>query len=136
MGIFDIFKKKEEASGKGGMPFSVKTSISPVRMTAHKINSIDLSLKIKNLLSEASLTSIMIQVPKELGLDQIGIAKAKEMRLGYLSKGEEKEIVIPIWGNVTTGPGEYKINVELVCHYRTYAYVQNSVKVRIELRVV
>jgi uncharacterized membrane protein len=107
-----------------------------MRMTAHKISSVDLNLKIKNLLNDASLTSIMIQVPKGLGLDQTGIAKSKEIRIGYLNKGEEKDFIIPIWGTVTTGPGDYKIRVEFFCHYRTYAYVQNTVKVLVELRVV
>ena len=135
MGLFDIFgKKEEEPSGK--MPFSVKTSLSPVRMTAHKISSVELKIRIKNLSKESSLTSIMIQVSKGLGLDQTGIAKAKEIRLGYLAKGEEKELSIPVWGNVTTEPGDYKISLEVFCHYRTYAYIQNSVKLMAELRVV
>jgi uncharacterized membrane protein len=135
MGILDnIFGKKEEESGKG--PFSLKTSLSPVRMTAYKITSVDLTIKVKNLSKEPSLTSIMIQVPKGLGLDQTGIAKAKELRLGYLNKGEEKDIVVPIWGNVTTAPGDYKIGLEVFCHYRTYAYIQNSVRKIVELRVV
>jgi len=135
VGLLDnIFGKKEEEVGK--VPFSIKTSLSPVRMTAHKITSVDLTVKIKNHSGDASLTSVMIQAPKPLGLDQSGISKAKEIRLGYLNKGEEKEIVVPIWGNVTTAPGDYNITFEIFCHYRTYAYIQNSMKKIVELRVV
>ena len=130
-----LFGKKEETM-ESNIPFSIKTSLSPVRMTSHKTTSVDLNIKIKNLLSESNLTSIMIQMPKGMGLDQTGIARAKEIRLGYLSKGEEKELVIPVWGNVTTEPGDYKIGVEIFSHYRTYAYIQNSIKKIVELRVV
>jgi len=135
MGLFDFLGKKEEEK-EGKSPFSVKTSLSPVRMTAHKISSVDLHIKIKNLSKESSLTSMMIQVSKGLGLDQTGIAKAKEIRIGYLAKGEEKDITIPVWGNVMTEPGDYKIRLDVFCHYRTYAYIQNSVKLMAELRVV
>jgi hypothetical protein len=139
MGLHDVLgglfgKKVEETPGRS--PFSIKTSLLPVRMASHKIMSVDLNIKIKNMLSESNLTSIMIQVPKGMGLDQTGIAKAKEIRIGYLSKGEEKELVIPIWGHVTTEPGVYNIGVEIFSHYRTYAYIQNSIKKLVELRVV
>lgn len=135
MGLLDIFKKKNEEP-EGKHPFSVKTSLSPVRITSHKMNSVDLHLKMKNLSKDSTLTSIMIQVPKGLGLDQSGIAKAKEIRIGYLANGEEKDLSIPVWGNVMTEPGDYKISVEIFCHYRTFAYIQNSVKVHVELRAV
>lgn len=136
MGLFDIFGKKDEGDSDVRSPFSLRTSLSPVRMTAHKSTPVDLHVSIKNRLGDAALTSIMIQVPKGLGLDQTGITRAKEIRLGYLNKGEEKEIIVPVWGHVMTEAGDYKIVIEIYCHYRTYAYIQNSVKKAVELRVV
>lgn len=136
MGLFDIFGKKDVENISKGIPYLIKTFYVPVRLPAHKPENIDLHIKIKNLQREPLLTSVVVEVPKSLGLDQSAISKVKELRLGYLGNEEEKEVIIPIWGTVTTDPGEYSLGVTTYCHYRTYAYILNSVKKSLELRVV
>jgi uncharacterized membrane protein len=136
MGILDnlknIFGKKEESS----IPFSVRAHFVPIRLDAYKNNSATLFITVKNLKNEQLLTSIDISCDKQLGLDQSGITKRKEIRLGFLKENEEREIKVPIYSSVTTPPGEYEITVTVIAHYRTYEYVNNSVKISQYLRVV
>ncbi len=136
MGIFDIFKGKEAKLVVTGIPYKINTFFVPVRLRAYKKDSVDIHIKIKNLQEEALLTSAIIEVPKSLGVDETGISKMKENRIGFLGPGEEKEIIFSIWSNVSTEPGEYNCSISVYCHYRTYSYVQNSFKVRDILRVV
>lgn len=134
MGLFDIFKKKEES--KKAVPLSVNYSFVPVRLAANKSNSTDLHVKVKNLGDEAVLASLVVSLPKGLGIDQTGITRTKELRLGYLGDGEERDFIVPVWANVTTDPGELEISINALCHYRTYSYVLNSVKKNATIRVV
>lgn len=136
MGIFDIFGKKDVSDSTKKMPFSIKTFFVPVRLAAHKVDSVDLHILMKNMQEEPVLTSIVVETPNGLGLDQSGISKVKETRFGYLGKGEEKEVIVPIWDTVTTEQGEYNIVITIYQHYRTYAYVLNSIKKGIDIRVV
>lgn len=134
MGFFDIFKKSEKPDV--GAPYAVRTSFTPVRLGAHKIESSELRLFVKNQTNDALLTSVTVTVPKALSVDKNGIPKVKEIRLEFLQSGEEREISVPIWSNVTTDVGTYPINIQVTAHYRSYAYVLNSMKVLTEIRVV
>jgi hypothetical protein len=136
MGLFDLFGKKDASKITKGVPFDIKTSFNPVRLSAHRIDRCDLEIRIKNLGPETSLTSIVIETSQGLGLEQMGIQKAKEIRIGYLGKGEEYTIIMPIWSNTSTNPGDATVKVTGFVHYRTYAYVLNSVKKTLSLRVV
>jgi len=136
MGLFDILGKKDVGKITKGIPFTVKTSFIPVRLAANKIDRTDLVIKIRNNEGENILTSVVVEVPKGLGTDQSCIQRLKEIRIGYMGKEESQDIVVPIWSNVVTKQGTYNVNVTAFVHYRTYAYVLNSVKKTAELRVV
>jgi len=136
MGLFDLFGKKDASKITKGIPFDIRTSFNPVRISAHRIDRCDLEIRIKNLGPETALTSIVIETGQGLGLEQMGIQKAKEIRIGYLGKGEEYTIIMPIWSNTSTNPGDAIVKVTGFVHYRTYAYVLNSVKKNLSLRVV
>lgn len=137
-GIFEkIFGKKdvgEEVTRRP--PYAIKTWFLPVRLKAYSSEAVDLYVKLKSAQEEPLLTSIVVEVPKALGVDKTGLAKAKEIRLGYIGAGEEKEVAIPIFGNVTTPPGDYSISLTIFCHYRSYAYILNKMTKSCELRVV
>ena len=134
--ILSVFKKTEEGGEIKENPFVLKSQFIPFRLNAYKTDSTDLHMKLKNKAGDSVLTSVVVTVPAELGLDQMGLQKQKEIRLGDIKKTEEKEIVIPIWGTVTTKPGTYIVTVSANAHYRTYSYIQNTLKKKIELRVV
>ena len=136
MGLFDIFGKRDVGKITKGVPFSIKTSFIPVRLASYKVDRTDLVIKLKNNEDETVLTSIVVEVPKALGVDQSSLQKVKEIRIGYLGKKESQDIVVPIWSNVATNSGDYSIIVTAFVHYRTYAYVLNSVKKNAEIRVI
>jgi hypothetical protein len=136
MGLLDLFGKKDASKITKGVPFDIRTSFNPVRISARRNDRCDLEVRIKNLEPETVLTSIVIETGQSLGLDQMGIQKAKEIRIGYLGKGEEYTIIIPIWSNTSTVVGDATVKVTGFVHYRTYAYVLNSVKKNLSLRVV
>ena len=135
--LLNIFKKNDVEEGEiKENPFSLKSQFIPFRLNAYSNNSADLHLKLKNKGETAVLTSIIINVPNDLGMDQMGIQKRKEIRLGELKKQEEKELVIPIWATGLTKPGTQIISVTVNAHYRTYEYIINGMKKSIELRIV
>jgi uncharacterized membrane protein len=135
--LFDIFGKKdvgEELVRK--VPYGMKLTFHPYRLNANKMESVLLIIELKNLKEEVLLTSIVIQLPKNLGFDQMALSNAREIRLGELKPGEEKVVKVEIWGNPRTDSGEYPIEVTAICHYRNYGYLLNKETSRIELRAV
>ncbi len=136
MGILDLFGKKDVSPIAKKVPFDIKTSFNPVRISSHKIDRCDLEIKIKNMTNETVLTSLVIEVGNNLGLDQTGIHRTKEIRVGYLNKGDSYTIIVPIWSNSTTPPGNAPVKINAYVHYRTYSYILNGVKKDSVLRVV
>jgi len=135
--LLDLFGKKdvgEELTKK--VPYAMKLSFHPYRLSANKMESVMLIIELKNLKEEPLLTSIIVQLPKNLGFDQTALSSTREIRLGDLKPGEEKVVRVDIWGNPRTDAGEYPIEVTAVCHYRNYSYVLNAEKKGITLRVV
>lgn len=136
MGILDLFGKKDVSSVAKKVPYEVKTSINPIRLSAHKIDRCDLEIKIRNITDETVLSSVVVEVGNGLAMDQTGIHKTKEIRVGYLNKGDEYTVIIPIWSNVMTNPGNIPVKVNVYVHYRTYSYILNGVKKELNIRVV
>lgn len=136
MGLFDLFGKKDVSSVAKKVPYEIKTSLNPIRLSAHKIDRCDLEIKIKNISDETVLCSVVVEVGNGLAMDQTGIHKTKEIRIGYLSKGDEYTVIVPIWSNVMTNPGSIPVKINAYVHYRTYSYILNGVKKEISLRVV
>jgi len=137
MGILDVFGKKHVGKAlTAHIPYAIKLRFVPFRLAAHRSESVDLVVGLKNLTEESLLTSVIVEVPKGLGFDQTGLSTAREIRLGYLGPKENKELVVPVFGSTRTDGGEYPVTVAAYCHYRDYAHVLNSEKKKIELRVV
>jgi len=137
VGLLDVFGKKDvsdELTKK--IPYSIKMTFHPLRMIANKSDSMRMSLKVANRSTEPLLTSIVIQVPKKIGLDQTCLSSVREIRLGELPPGEEKELSVDIYGSTRTDEGSYPVAVTAIAHYRNYAYVLNSEKKTGAVRVI
>jgi len=136
MGLFDIFGKKSvEEDLRKKYPFRISVNFVPYKLNANSKSSVQAQIKVKNLLSEPALTSVVVEVPKQLGLEETCISKEKEIRIGVLAPEEEKEIKCEIWSSNITDKGEYTITVSAFAHYLNYAYVITGVKKRALLRV-
>jgi len=135
--LFDIFGKKdvgEELVKK--VPYSMKLSFHPYRLSANKMECVLLIIDLKNLKEEVLLTSVVVKLPKNLGFDQTALSNMREIRLGEIKPGEEKVVKVDIWGNPRTDPEDYPLEVTAICHYRNYGYMLNAEKKDIVLRAV
>ncbi len=137
MGLFGLFGKKDVKADLGkALPYSIATSFTPYRLQSNARSSTSLSVSLKNLTSEPVMASVVIEVPERLSLDQTGFAKQKEIRIGMLGPGEQRESRADVYGGVGTDKGEYTVGVTAFVHYRDYAHVLNAAKKRTVLQVV
>jgi uncharacterized membrane protein len=137
MGIFDLFGKKDVANDlKKALPYSINTEFSPYKLKANSRSSSTLSVNLKNMTGEPVMSSVVVQVPDRVSLDNTGIAREKEVRLGTLAPNEAKLANIEIFSNSGTDKGEYTITVTAFIHYRDYAHVLNAMKKRSVLEAV
>jgi len=136
MKILDLFGKKDSSEEIGKtLPYRVSTEFVPYRLYANRKSSILLLLKLKNMTNEAVLSSMVVEVPRGLSLDTTGLSTAKELRLGTLAPGEEKETRAEIHGDSGTDKGEYTLSVTAFIHYRDYGHVLNAMKKKAVLEV-
>lgn len=131
MGFFGMFGKKEVATElEREMPYSIRTEFVPYKIKSHERSNSSLVVNLKNLTGEPVMSSIVIDVPKQLSLDNIGLLKQKEVRLGTLGAKAEKESRIDIYSSVGTDKGDYTVTVTAFVHYRDYAHILNYIKKR------
>ncbi|MEM4255507.1 MAG: hypothetical protein QXR53_04245 [Candidatus Norongarragalinales archaeon] len=133
MGFFDsLFGKKEVVS-----PFlyTLECSLHPFRLAAFKNDTVDLEVCVRNNSDRPLLTSIVTVCSKAIGFDTIGLQQQHESRLGELKPGETRFLKIPVHSTPKSQPGNYKIAVFAISHYRDYAHILNEVKRTLEVRV-
>lgn len=139
MGIFDSLlgkPKQEEAPDAKNIPFSMASTLRPVRLRARAENSCELILHLKNISNSTQMCSILVELPKSLGFDTVGLHKTKELRLGSLEAGKERDVSITINANNQTPAGTYRLFVTAYSHYRDYSHVLNSIRKAVEIRAV
>ena len=137
MGILNIFGKKDAASDiQKGPPYSIMTEFMPYRLYARKSSSSTLRVTIRNLTKEVLLTSIVAEVPSQLGFDEMIMSKQREVRIGELQPSEEKEVKLNVYTSVGSDPGEYTMNLTTIAHYRDYGHVLNALKKRISVQLI
>ncbi|VVB57630.1 Uncharacterised protein [uncultured archaeon] len=137
MGLFDnLFGSSSSEAAPKGSPFAFSYSFRPMRLTGRSNSSVDLLVDLRNASNSPQMCSLVVELPKALGFDGVGLHKTKELRLGTLEAGAQKSLPVSICGTSQTQPGVYRLKVTVYSHYRDYAHVLNSVSKIIELRVV
>lgn len=137
MGIFDLFGKKDVVNDlQKQLPYSIRTEFVPYRIRANVRNGSSLMLSLKNMTNQPVISSVVVEVPERLSLDETGLVKQKEVRLGTLAPNEGKDSRIDIYGGTGTDKGEYTVTITAFIHYRDYAHVLNAMKKRSILQVV
>lgn len=137
MKITDLFGKKNVTEEiQKSSPYRVVTRFVPYRLRANVRNSASLSINIKNMTREPLMTSLVVEVPKQLSFDSTGLAKAKEIRFGDLAANEERDQRIDIYGDTGTDKGEYTISIVAFAHYRDYGHILNAMRKTTALEVV
>ena len=132
-----MFGKKDAANEiSKGPPFSVATELFPYKLQAKKSNSAVMTVKITNITKEILLTSVVAEVPSQLGFDEMNLSKQREIRVGELQPSELKEVRIPIYSSLKSDPGDYTLTLTTIAHYRDYGHVLNMVKKSVEVEIV
>ncbi|MEK6954835.1 MAG: hypothetical protein AABX01_07525 [Candidatus Micrarchaeota archaeon] len=133
MGIFDLFGSKEVPLDK---MFTLHTEFHPFKLAANHADSVDLEIKLTNNLDKEVLTSVVVQVPKPLGLDKSAFMQQRELRLGALQAHETKDVKVQIYSGQRVQKGTYPVMIYAISHYRDYSYILNEMRKKMELRVV
>ena len=137
VGIFNIFGKRDVSTDlTKNSPFRIATELVPYRLYANKSSTASLIVKIENVTNEILLTSVVAELPNQLGFDEVGVAKQREIRVGELAPHEEKEVRFEIFGGLNADVGEYTMLLTAIAHYRDYGHVINAVKKRTTINVV
>lgn len=137
MGIFNLFGKKDVGSEiTKSSPYRLSTEWIPYKLYSSKKSSSVLVIKLKNMTQEVLLTSVVAELPKQLGFDAVGLSKERELRIGDVAPDEEKEVKFEVFSGMNSDPGEYTINLTAMAHYRDYGHILNAVKKRVTIEVV
>lgn len=118
------------------IPYDIKIEFSPLRMKKGDDRPTQMLIYLKNLDKEENLTSVVIEIPKEVGFDKTGAVNRKEIRIGTLKPAEEKNFAIELHSNHRAEPGTYDVKVKANKHYRGYSHIINTAEKNIVLRIV
>ena len=137
MGIFDLFGKKDVKEDLSKpLPFKMRTEFMPYKLHANVRSSASLTVRLKNITGEPVMSSVVVEVPRQLSLDQTGLQKQKELRVGMIAPDEEREARVEIFSDTGTDKGEYTLTITSFIHYRDYGHVLNAMKKRAMLEAV
>ncbi len=133
MGILELFGKRE--LNLSGSSYRVDYELHPLKLTAHVADYLELEINLQNLLDKELLTSVVLVLPKALGLDGSALSHEREIRLGLLKPGELKHLKVNVYATQRTGKAVYPAYLYVISHYRDYGYVLSEVKKRVDIRV-
>ena len=136
MGLFDLFGKKDVSELTNNSPFKLATEWVPYTLYSGRNSSCTLNVKIRNLTAESLLTSFVVELPQSLGFEKNMLTRQREVRIGAMGPGEEREVGVEVFGSMKSEPGEYTVLLTAMAHYRDYGHVINAVKKRTMLKVV
>ncbi|MCL5428124.1 MAG: hypothetical protein M1321_03000 [Candidatus Marsarchaeota archaeon] len=137
MGILDIFGKKDVSNELGKkVPFMIRTEFTPYHLKSRERSTVTLNLGVKNITGEPVLSSAVVELPRQLSFDSIGVSKQKEVRLGTMAKDEEKTASVDIFGGTGTDKGTYTLTITAFIHYRDYGHIINEVRKRVAVEAV
>ena len=118
MGILELFGKKDATGSEPAYDLSIQ--MHPIRLRANAADYADLTITVTSKFNKELLTSLVVVIPKELGLDQSALSHQREVRFGMLGAGEQKQL---------------KLQIYAIAHYRDYSYVMNEVLKKADIRV-
>jgi hypothetical protein len=136
MGFLDGILGSKEEPTKAGLPFKVTNSLRPVRLSARRESCLEVLVSVKNVSDAPIMVSATVEIPRALGFENLGITKIKEIRMGDLEPGKEKNISFSVCSNSQTAAGTYAVVLTVNHHYRDYAHILNYAKKTVEVRAV
>ncbi|MEM0107180.1 MAG: hypothetical protein QXD11_00220 [Candidatus Micrarchaeaceae archaeon] len=135
MDFFSIFRKKENKDTYK-FPYRITTEWIPYKLYANQRSSSTLHVKIKNTTKDPLLTSLVIQLPDNLGFDTIALSRYKLEKIGEIAPDEEKDINVQVYNSANADKGEYTVTLVATAHYRNYDYVINALRKNSVVQVV
>lgn len=117
-------------------PYDVKIEFSPLRMKKGDEKPTQMLINVRNMEKDENLTSVVIEIPREMGFDRTGAVNRKEIRIGTLKQNEQKDFSIELFPNYRAEPGTYEVTVKANKHYRGYSHIIDTAQKSISLRIV
>ncbi len=138
MGILSgIFGKKDVATDLTKQaPYKLSSEWTPYKLYSGRKSSALLNVRVRNMTNEVLLTSVVAELPKQLGFEAMKLSSQMEKRVGEIAPQEEKEIRFEVFSGVNSDKGQYTVNLTTFAHYRDYGHVLNYVKKKITIDVV
>lgn len=136
MGFLDGILGSKEQPAHPGLPFNITQALRPVRLSARRDNCLELLVTIKNVSDAPVMASAVVEVPRALGFENLGITKVKEIRMGELAQHAERTVSFSVCATTQTPHGTYSLLLTVNQHYRDYAHILNYAKKGVEVRAV
>lgn len=137
MKILNLFGKKNVADEISKQaPYRLIAEFVPYKLYANRKSSVMLMIRLKNMTSEPLMSSIVVELPKGLSFDEMGLTLQKELRIGEIAANDEKESRVDVYSGPGTDKGEYTLTLTAFAHYRDYGHVLNAMRKRTTVEVV
>lgn len=114
--------------------FAVKTSFHPYRMVIKRKEKVEMIVEITNISEEEKMTSLTVQTPKGLSLNETLNVNSLEKRLGVLKPKQTARIFFNIHPRFDTPPGPKEISLKLTEHHKSYDFVSDQFDSKIILK--
>ncbi len=136
MAGLNIFGRGKRVEGDGRLPYLFSFEVVPYKLFAGRKSSATLFLKVKNISKEELMTSLSVELPQKLSFENVGLSRIKEIRLGNIKPGEEREQKVQVMNALDADKGDYTLTITTTAHFNDYEHIMNSVKKRISISVV
>jgi uncharacterized membrane protein len=133
---FSVFGRGKNVMGNGRLPYLLSFEVVPYKLFAGRKSSATLFLKVKNASKEELMTSLSVELPQKLSFENVGLSRVKEIRLGSLKPGEEREQKVQVMNALDADKGDYTLTITTTAHFNDYDHIMNSIKKRVSISVV
>jgi len=100
--------------------FSISTKFFPIRLSAYKKDSVELSIEVENQLSDAAWVECDVSIPEVLSLAPNRELAMGRLRIGIVGAKQIGTGRCKIYSGAKTYPDMYQINI------RVYGYGRNG----------
>ena len=90
----------------------------------------------RNNSDKPQLVSVDFELPGDLGFEDIGVSKAKSVRLGEMGPGASGEAVFEVHPTHRARENEYLGKITAFVHYRDYNNVVEKAALNLTIRVI
>ena len=114
--------------------FTVKTSFHPYRMVLKRKEKVELTVEITNTSEEDKMTSLIVQTPEGLSLNETVNVTSLEKRIGTMKPNQIARLYFNIHTRFDTKAGNKEIKLKLKEHHNSYEFVSDEFNSKVILK--